>query len=286
MSLRKQSTESTGSKFQFYTGFGAVSIHAYNPSNEEYEAITGRALPFELTYQPNDDGITTNRFLVKELSSNSFHFADFRMSKKDVTTKAGDKFKFIDSKGQVSVFYPSVDDISENSFFDKTGKTSKLKEGQETFIKLLRCLMALKAKDNLVTTITDAGFDFNKVISGNEKEVRKLLKECAEENVGFPIVGFMFGIRTRLSDNKRKQVILTSTPELILPASYTKKTGTATVDKYWVTKAEEYIAKQSASGYPLKDDISIEFEAIDPSAPISEVDIDDDSKPSGDELPF
>lgn len=43
------------------TGLGVVSIVAVNPTNEEYKQLTGKEIPYDLTYEVKENSYMDNR---------------------------------------------------------------------------------------------------------------------------------------------------------------------------------------------------------------------------------
>ena len=97
----RTSNNSEGGKYMPFTGLGVAKVLAVNPSNELYEKITGRAIPYELTYDARKEEDGSLNFPYNFLTYNEeagYNFIRFSVSNKVQTSQTG-KTNFIDIKG-------------------------------------------------------------------------------------------------------------------------------------------------------------------------------------------
>lgn len=139
-----------GGNYSPFVGLGSAKLICVNPSNEQYEKITGRAMPYELKYdvQSNEDG--SKRYLYRILTHSEeagYNFIDLSVTDKMEQSQAGNS-RFIDFKGN-STWGASLDAISSNekmSWFS-SDKARPAKVGEVDIINLIIAFLRYSSKE-------------------------------------------------------------------------------------------------------------------------------------------
>lgn len=190
-----QTRSNGGGNFQLYTGLQAVKVAAVNPTNEQYKNITGNELPFELSYElsTSDTGSARLvRFLCQHVVSGSYHFADFYIRDNFITNGAGDKFVFIDAKGQTSFYSPTPEEVVAKSPWMSMPMV-KCRAGENTLIDFMQRLVSYSPRvdgANWTADLANEGYDINKIYNGDMTFLRSFI-EFANKNENIVAVPFV-----------------------------------------------------------------------------------------------
>jgi hypothetical protein len=229
-----------------YTGLASVKVLMVNPTNEDYERVTGSAFPVDLKYDPivGADGKKEKQllnFLVHEESTNTFAFLPIFLSKLDVATKDGKKFKFIDKLGQISYYIDDPKNISSKFKFDESTAV-KLKQGQESLTVLLQRLFGYKSSAkgaNWMADIKNSKADAATLFQGQVGGINTLLKDAYESDYSIVV---LFSVREK--DGKYYQSI-ENNPELIWSNQGSE------IPNFCYKAMKERQDEQAKAGYPL-----------------------------------
>jgi hypothetical protein len=148
-SNKKVGTEGSGS-YSPFVGLGSAKLICVNPSNEQYEKIVGRPMPYDLKYdaQTNEDG--TKRYPYRILTHNEeagYNFIDLSVTDKMEQSQAGNS-RFIDFKGN-STWGASLEAIADNekmSWFN-SDKARSAKVGEVDMINLIIAFLRYSSKE-------------------------------------------------------------------------------------------------------------------------------------------
>lgn len=234
------------SSYTPYTGLASVKVLCVNPTNEEYERITGSAFPSELKYDPimGEDGKKESQllnFLVHEPITNTFAFLPVFLSKSNVTTKDGKKSKYIDKLGQISYFIDDINNISSKFRFDIVSATP-LKKGQESLTVLLQRLFGYKSNSpgaNWAEDMKNCKADIVTLYNNKVSGLNELLKEAYDSDYSVIV---LFSVREK--DGKYYQSV-ENNPDLIWSNQGDD------IPNYCYKDMKEKQDEQNKAGYPL-----------------------------------
>lgn len=263
-----------------YTGYVALDVRAFNPTNAEYEAITGKTLTYQLEYNADDNGVTTHRVLVREVTRNTFTFMEYRIGNTpwESTNNPG-SFQWVDKYLNFG-WGTSPDEVKSNGFDANSAKKSF--KGLEDFAMLIKRMARTNKDTDIVTVVSGLDdIDINDVIKLKKKAVNKLIAECniAPDDSGrggypYASVASAISVYTSGTTGKMRQVVSVNKDVVTAPDV---KDGTIVPSSFWVNKVREKLEKSQSTQYPLIPSNHI-FDGMD----IKDVDL----SASSDDLPF
>lgn len=174
-------------KWVIITGLGAVKPLLVNPTNEQYEEMTGQSLPFELNYDVTELSEVKYRpikILVHNSKYNVFNFVNFWISDEDEISKAGDKVNSMDPKGVIT-YKPINGDVDYN-WFDSANAVP-LKRGEASLHNFLQVLVKYDNKAEEAQwriDLASAGVTAEKLFRGDVTGLQALLDWAGTQPVG------------------------------------------------------------------------------------------------------
>lgn len=276
-----QAKQNTAKTYVPYTGYCAFDVLAFDPSNAEYEAITGRDLPYQLDYNANDEGVTTHRVLVREVTRNTFTFMEYRIGNTPWESKNNPgSFQWVDKNLNFG-WGTSADEVKSSGFDAASAKKSF--KGLEDFGMFIK-RMARTDKDTDISTVASGldDIDIADVIKLKKKAVNKLIAECniAPDSTGkggYPYSSVASAISVyNTQTGKMRQVV--SVNKDVVTAPEIDKNGKLVPSKFWMDKVYKKIEDSQSGSYPLISSSHF-FGGMD----IKDVDL---SSSSDDDLPF
>ena len=255
MAIKQNNQLSASKTYVPYTGYVALDVLAFDPSNDEYEALTGRKMPFELEYNANDEGVTTHRVLVREVTRNTFTFIDYRVGNTAWESKNNPgSFQWVDKNLNFG-WGKTAEDVNADYGFDAASAKKSFK-GLEEFGVFLKRMMRT-GKDSDITTVASGLEDISitDVIKLKKKAVNKLIAECniapdSNGKGGYPYASVASAISVYTSQaGKMRQVV--SNHEDVVTAPEIDKSGNLVPSGFWINKVKEKIEKSQSGNYPL-----------------------------------
>lgn len=153
MTKLKGGNSKVGGDYSKYVGLGNVQLLACNPNKEQLEEILGTTLEKEPDYtsKPDQNGVNVKPLILWFKSESGAVMSAFiGLSKTPITTKNGDKFKFINGKGQISYYAATAEEIANNPKVNKWYSPNgmrKLMVGEDTLYNLLQAFNRYNASE-------------------------------------------------------------------------------------------------------------------------------------------
>lgn len=233
---------------QLFTGLSVIKPLIANPSNEEYEAITGRAPNYQLSYDRFGDNKELQPIsILCGIGGNNFEFIRFVLSEEDDVTKDGNKSKFMDAKGRISYYLDDPANISEKFPFDPS-TAIVIKRGYEDITNFLQRLVAYDHRSPQANWGADAdksGFDMDTLYSGDVSGLNSLLDWANRE--GFSIVTLLSVAKTEKDGNIYYNQRIESRSDLFFYASTSN--GEPVVPMTAFSRLRKYERQQEDAGY-------------------------------------
>lgn len=241
------------------TGPGVFVPLAVNPSNAEYAKITGKEMPYTLDYTPYDtdyNGVTVSARPLSILGYNPdmdvYEFIKFTLINKDVTTNAGDKFRFVNKTGQMSYFAATPEEIINNpkvNTWYNTEMLSRLRIGEEAIYTFLQRLIKYDSSSEgaqFLVDIKKVGADFDSLYSGNTSGLEKLLEWAKTEKHS---VGVLYTVKEKVKDDKVYSIQnIENNPNLFFITAVDTSTGQHTVSASSVRRLDSYVEEREKAG--------------------------------------
>lgn len=245
------------------TGLGVFIPVAVNPTNEEYTEITGREMPYPLTYDMYDTQVGENTVTARPISilgynpeMKIFESLKFTLIDTPVTSSSG-KTRFVNKIGQFSYYAANADEIRNNpkvTQWYNTEMLTPLRIGEEsyyTFIQKLIKYNSSSSEAQFVVDIKNIGADFDTLYSGNVDGLKKLL-DWAKGNQG--AVGVLYSVREKVKETDEGTKVyniqnIENNPNLFYLTS-AEADGTITLSKSAHTRFSKYIKEREDAGYP------------------------------------
>ncbi len=254
------SNEAKTSSYSPITGLGAVKVLAVNPSNADYTEITGRELPYNLDYDKRDltigeTDITIQpiNFLVYNQTYNIFEFIRFNIGNKEITTKKGDKFKFIDNLGTISYYIDDVSNISSKFNFN-ANSCRKLMFGEDDLHVFLQKLVRYNPRSkeaNWMADLNSNGINYKNLYNNNLAGLNKFIKWVNTTNNFSVGVLFTVSVRTKEDGTDIINQHIESRSDLFYISAYDIATDEHYIPDGAFSALEKYIDKQEEAGYPI-----------------------------------
>jgi hypothetical protein len=279
--------ETTG-KYNLYTGIGTVLPLALNPTNEEYAKIAGRELPFTLSYEPYEDGKIPNKLLVKEITSGNLYFITLFSSKDVATTKAGDKFIFVNKSYRYTSWVDDPKNVNEKMNYDATD-CRKSFTGEEIIMMFIKNVIGYKqsldkAFEEQFKDATDFVWDDKAFLEFFTKGKVKFINSIFEKLNQFG-TAVTFAIKNTGNGFKQDFIINKDTIFYVFANQAEDGKIVYNIPKSAFTNLEKYLERQTTAGYPYKGDVTIKFQIHDPNH-VADINNDVDVNASDDDLPF
>lgn len=241
------------------TGPGVFIPLAVNPSNADYLKITGKDMPYTLDYSLYDtdyNGVTVSARPISILGYNPdldvYEFIKFTLINKDVTTNAGDKFRFVNKVGQMSYFAATPEEIINNpkvNTWYNTEMLSRLRIGEEaiyTFIQKLIKYDHSSEGAQFVVDLKKVGADFDTLYSGNMSGLIKLIEWAKTENHS---LGVLYTVKERVKDDKVYSTQnIENNPNLFFNTLIDSSTGKHVISSGSVKKLDSYVEDREKAG--------------------------------------
>jgi len=204
-----QRTITEGGDYTPYVGLDAASVIMVNPSNEDYERITGRKINYDLKYEPykNEDGSSSYpyRFLTYNKEA-GYNFAEFNVSNADEVSSKGNT-RFIDIKGS-STWGASIEALAANekmSWFNSS-KARVAKKGEVAILNFIMTFLRYDSRtegSQIMKDLAD-GYKITTFADGAAVAgINKLLKDYKDQSIT------LFYVVKKTKDNKFYQEIST-----------------------------------------------------------------------------
>lgn len=203
-------TGKVSKSFKLLTGIGAATIVAVNPTNDQYEKISGAKLPYELNYDKyhGEDNITYQPlvFMMHNKKESTFDLLKLRISNDDDFNRAGDKVQSIDPAGNIG--YVATDGSTNYTWMD-AANSRPLKKGEAKIHELLQTYVKYDKSSSEAQWLIDlasAGVTSDKLFAGDTSGITALINWANKQTVG-NVVGHSIGLlySVRKSPKKSKE---------------------------------------------------------------------------------
>ena len=284
---------SKDNSYSLYTGITSVKVLALNPTSEEYTKITGKELPFPLSYEKNDNGSVKFNILVQEPTSESFHLVPMYVGGEQKINE-GKKGIWVDSNLRLGWMYPDKTGLSEKVTLD-VNSAKLVSSGESSLIGFLKAVFMTNKDESLSNDLKSFNLSYEDILKGKVKAFNNVLQQ--KVSGGFTIseigINLMFTVKIN-SDGKPKQTFLVddNIRENAFVANSiveNKKTNTYSIKQGWIRNITKHIDDKVAGGYSIKFEYSYDFQKYNqdalqptPLAPVEEESTVMDSS----ELPF
>lgn len=195
--------------FTLRTGLHAVKVVAVNPTEQQWCELAGREeTPYKFDYSPsanpfNEGEMQTPIVFWVENEGNLFPLR-FNISHQIQTNRDGDKFKYINNKGQISYYIPTPETITENpnmNWYDSAGMR-KLYGGEEALFSFMQRLMNYSSKSddaNFLTVCEQIGITPENLQKGDVSGIRKFIDWVYEKDPETTII-VLFTVNQKRND--------------------------------------------------------------------------------------
>lgn len=248
----QQNNKSAVKTYVPYTGYVAVDVLAFDPTDAEYEAITGRKHGFPLDYNANDEGVITHRVLVREVTRNTFAFMEFRIGNTPWESKTG-KFQWVDKNFNFG-WAATADEVNSDYGFDNKSAKKSFK-GLEEFGNFIKKMARITKDSDLVTVASGLeDIDINDVIKLKKKAVNKLIAECniapdSNGKGGYPYASISTAVSVYTSNAGKMRQVFHSHKDLVTAPDI--KDGNLVPSKFWMDKVLKKIEESQSGSYPI-----------------------------------
>lgn len=286
-----------GSRPTLYTGLAPLELHTINPTNKEYAEITGVDIPYDLEYDKvelNGEFARPMNLLFKIKNTDSFILSKLYLIDKVISNKNGDKFKFIDFKGNITYYCTEYDVCAKNpkmGFREWAAEPHhKLKVGEDTLVTLLMSLSNYAAKGdsaNFISAIAEKGVTFENAYDNDIKALREGIANlrALDKTVVMPLI---VSEKTKGDKTYYRQEVLMN-PDYMWSASYK-----GDVSEWMINQFRKAHDKQTKDGYSItKKYFTFEFAEFEKSKCVGHTEAapTNSLEPSGapkisDDLPF
>lgn len=241
-----------GNTIKNYVGLGAVQLIAVNPNQAELENILGKKLEQAPDYsvRENPDGSKARPVSLWFKNSEDKLISErIYIGNKHITTKNGDKFKFINSVGQISYYATSAEDIANNPKVSKWYKTTgmrKLYEGEDILYTILQNLSRYDARvegANWMEVMNSIGLTAEKIYDNQTDGLKQFVKYCQDNNNMLIVLHSV--ARREVDGNVRFN------QRLVLREETMFRTTDGTVLEWMVNRLRDFNSQQLAAGYSI-----------------------------------
>ena len=284
---------STNNSYSLYTGITSVKVLALNPTTEEFAKITGRELPFPLSYDKNEKGSVKFNILIQEPTSESFHLVPMYVGGEQKINE-GKKGIWIDSNLKNGWMYLDKTGLSEKVSLNVSSARLAV-SGELSLIGFLKALFMTDSKESLLDDLKIYNLSYDDILKGKVKAFNTILQQSSA--IGLPIsdsgVSLMFTVKIN-DEGKPKQTFLVD--DYIRENAFVanrvtkdKQTGETVVSKGWIKPITKYLDDKLTGGYPVNFEYTYEFQEFKqdalkptPLAPVEE----ESTVMDASELPF
>lgn len=191
---------SEGVSFKRYTGATTLKALIANPSNEQYKAMTGNELPFELKYEQKNQKDGKGKYCINKIlcqivkAPDTYVFIDLIVGDYDNVFESNgvQMFCVVNKHGEVST---PCSNIADAKYYGKEmrakDKARKLKAGEDELIDFVKCLarVNLKFKDSngkeaeFLVDMKNAGITCDALSKGNVAGLNKMINYYKQNEV-------------------------------------------------------------------------------------------------------
>jgi len=291
----KSNAEVSAAKFAGVTNFKVLAV---NPTNEQYEKLTGKKPAYELKYEKNDESLVGMQVLVQEANTGMFMFGQFSYGSKPVVKQDGSKKEYINSELQTAWLESKEAETFE--WFGKEGRT-ELWTGEKSVLALVKAIVQFNPKtEKLAEVFKQHGLKLSDFRKFDFKALNNLLAKKVSADI--PVTYGEIGFVSLVTLNDKGYMTLKLNNE-----NFIQQTDLVEVEDKYSLKVSRYGFNQiknivegstnSKTGYvaapkPPKGFISLEWKAVD-AQPASSTTVDVSTSPvatptpaNDDDLPF
>lgn len=187
-----------------FAGITNFKVLAFNPTDEQYEKLTGRKPAYPLTYQPNQDGLVGMQVLVQEAKTGMFMLGQFSYGNKPVVNGAGTKKEYINSEMQTAWLESKDSDVF--TWFATEGRT-ELWTGEKSLLALIKAMVQFNPKEEKLSEVFKAN---NFKLADFRKYNFKALNDFLAKNVSkdIPVTNGEIGFTSLVTLNDKGYMIL------------------------------------------------------------------------------
>lgn len=245
-------SERASSVVKNFVGLGAVKLVAVNPNKKELEVLLGRDLERDPDYSIKEDqnGVKTRPLsLWFENSEGKIISERLYMGNKPITTKDGDKFKFINALGQISYFSPTAEDIQNNPKVNKWYKPNgmrKLLLGEDILYQTLQAFTRYDARAegaNWMEVMNNIKLTGEEIYGGNFDGLKKFAQYIQDNNNQLIV---LHAVKRRETDEGVRY-----NQQLVLREETMFRTTNGEIMEWMFGKLKEFKSAQVAAGYEI-----------------------------------
>lgn len=255
---------STNNSYSLYTGITNVKVLALNPTTEEFAKITGRELPFPLTYDKNEKGSVKFNILIQEPTSESFHLVPMYVGGEQKINE-GKKGIFVDANFKFGWMYPDKTGLSEKVSLD-VKSARLLASGEGSLIGFLKAVFMTDNKESLLDDLKTYNLSYDDILKGKVKAFNTVLKQEGLGGLTISDIGITLMFTVKINDEgKPKQTFLVDDyirENAFIPNRLTtdKTTGNLTINTGWIRPITKYIEEKVSNGYSIPFEYSYDFQ--------------------------
>jgi hypothetical protein len=281
-----------------FAGVTNFKVLAFNPSDEQYEKLTGRKPAYSLTYEPNSEGLVGMQILVQEANTGMFMLGQFSYGNKPVANGAGTKKEYIN--GELQTAWLESKDSEAFTWFAKEGR-AELWTGEKSLLALIKAMVQFNpTTEKLADVFKVNGFKLGDFRKYNFKALNDFLSKPVSKDI--PVKNGEIGFTSLVTLNKKGYMVLKLNNEnfiqqttllkdaegkrTVVPSKYGTQQITNIIHGYTDKKGVTHEARVP-EGF-----VSLEWKAVD-TQPASDATVDvptspvATSEPANDEdLPF
>lgn len=184
---------SGGRSYTPITGLGVFIPKIVNPSNAEYEKLTGRSLPFALTYEKKDNrGVMQKplRILGHNPDKDVWEFIRFDISTTEMSFSNGTTRRYIDHLGRYTYPISALEDLSSKWNLDRTTARGAMtgEINLYAFLQALTRYSPMNEAADWMKDITAAKCDIATLFSGDMSGLQTLIEWANDQNMSAAVL--------------------------------------------------------------------------------------------------
>lgn len=246
----KGGNNKVGGGFSQFVGLGNVQLIACNPNKEQLETILGTTLDKEPDYSSKADqnGVNVKPLILWFKSETGNVISSYiGLSKKPVSSKNGDTFKFINAKGQISYYAATPEAITSNPKVNKWYSSEgmrKLMEGEETLYHLLQGFSRYNASEEGANWMEVMN---NMHITAEDFEIKGLNEfiNYINDNNNSLIMSHVIQVK----ENDEGKIV--TRQQVLLDENTYFRTEDGQVKDYMIDRLQKYSDKKESEGYSV-----------------------------------
>jgi len=178
-------TSTGGGSRKLFTGFADFNVVAVNPTSKEFNDIVGYER--DMDYSPrefSDSKFSVVRFLLHN-EKVGYVTKDILIGNQPITNADGNKFRFVDTKGQMSFYATDTEEVLKKASFH-TPQMRKMMSGENTLFEFLQSLVNYYSGNdnaNFLGDMEGLGYSPENIFNGQIQSLKTIVEGYSNNTV-------------------------------------------------------------------------------------------------------